>query len=406
MSSDARVERKPLDGVRVVDFGQLIAGPGAAGVLAALGAEVIKVEPVGGEAGRQSGSYGNAIVRTFNRGKRSIALDLRSAEGQTVALRLAASADVVVQNMRPGAMTALGLGHEELREKNPRLIYASVSGFPSDGPSRNRAGLDIAAQAESGMMSMTGEPGRDPQRVGYPVVDVAASTQLAQGVLAALFVRERSGVGDHVHVSLLEAAVHLQGPVWAEADATGIELMRSGNGQPTVAPAADVIRVADGDIVLSAYTPAHWRRLCDVIGRPGLLDDPRFADNPSRVRHRTELLELLHQALSGYSRAELLARLTDHGIVAGAIRTIGEVPTSPDALESGMFLTASDSLGGHVAVPRLPFRLHGWSEEDGDVPLAGEHTEQILTDVGLSETEIASLVECGAVSAFRPRVDA
>ncbi|MET0310435.1 MAG: CoA transferase, partial [Burkholderiaceae bacterium] len=231
----------PLAGVRVIDLGQYIAGPGAAMALAELGADVIKVEPPGGDQARGIGRYGESMVRAYNRGKRSIALDLKSPAGRDVALRLIGRSDVVIQNLRPGVAARLGLGPEDVRALHPRVIYLSISGFAGNGPSRDRPGYDIAAQAESGLMSVTGEPGGAPQKVGVPVVDAAAAQLGAQAVLAALYGRERSGVGETLEVSLLETALHLQAATWCEYLGGGPEPTRIGNGQPHNAPAADVV---------------------------------------------------------------------------------------------------------------------------------------------------------------------
>ena len=202
----------PLAGIRVVDLGQYIAGPGAAMVLAELGASVIKIEPLTGDQARHIGRYGQAMVRTYNRGKRSIAVDLKQEAGRATALRLIARADVVIQNLRPGAVDKLGLGAQTVRELWPNIVYLSVAGFDSQGPSGGRPGYDIAAQAESGLMSVTGEPDRPPQKVGVPIIDAAAAHIGAQAVLAALFGRQRTGRGATLETSLFDVAMHLEPP--------------------------------------------------------------------------------------------------------------------------------------------------------------------------------------------------
>ncbi|TDD52804.1 CaiB/BaiF CoA transferase family protein [Saccharopolyspora elongata] len=382
---------KPLEGIRVVDFGHLIAGPGAAAALAALGADVVKVEPPHGESGRNIGSYGEAIVATYNRGKRSIALDLRSAGGIEAARRLVSSADVVLQNMRPGAMDRLGLGAEDVRALNPRAIYASVSGFGSAGAARDRVGLDITAQAESGMMSITGPADGDPHRVGFTVVDIATADLLAQAILAALFARERTGRGEHIQISLIEVAVHLQAACWAEYSLTGVEPRRCGNPQPTVAPAADVVQVEDGKVVISAYQDGHWRLLCRAIGRPELADDPRFNDNSRRVEHRRELREVLEAALGDRTRDEVLAHLAEQGIVAGNVRDYREVPNAREVADLGVFISAASPDGVPIRLPRPPFRTEGWVHGTEPAPRCGQHTAEVLTEIGYSPDEIESM---------------
>ena len=232
---------QPLAGVKVVDFGQFIAGPAATQVLVDLGADVIKVEPVHGESSRVIGLHGAAMLQMHNRGKRGIALDLKSEPGQKVAHQLIAGADIIVQNLRPGVMESFGLGAEQVLAAHPHMVYASISGFGLNGPGRMRAGLDIAAQAESGIMSVTGEAHGEPQRVGFQMVDAAAAHVAAEAVLGAYVGRLRTGRGDTVEVSLLEVAVQLQASSWGAYFISGEEPTRSGNGQPSIAPAADVM---------------------------------------------------------------------------------------------------------------------------------------------------------------------
>ncbi|MBU2289018.1 MAG: CoA transferase, partial [Gammaproteobacteria bacterium] len=241
----------PLQGIRVVELGNYIAGPGTAMALGDLGAEVLKIESLDGDAARTTGRFGLAMLRAYNRDKQSIALDLRQPRGLAVARRLIARADVLVQNLRPGAIEALGLGADTLRAEHPRLVHVSIAGFPAASPSRDRPGYDVAAQAESGLMSVTGEADGEPQRVGATIIDAASTQVAAQAILAALFRRERLGVGETIRVSLLEVALNLQLSNWADYFADGVEPRRNGNGQPTCAPAADLFNTRDGVVVVS-----------------------------------------------------------------------------------------------------------------------------------------------------------
>jgi crotonobetainyl-CoA:carnitine CoA-transferase CaiB-like acyl-CoA transferase len=382
----------PLAGVRVLDLGQYIAGPGAAMALAELGATVTKIEPLAGDQARHIGRYGESMVRAYNRGKRSVALDLKSDAGREVALRLAAQSDVVIQNLRPGVVDALGLGPGELRAKHPRLIYLSISGFPSAGPSRDRPGYDIAAQAESGLMSVTGEPDRPPQKVGVPIVDAAAAQLGAQAVLAALYGRERSGVGETIELSLLEAALHLQAATWCEYLGGAPEPTRMGDGQPHNAPAAEVVPTRDGYIVLSAYAQEHWRRFCRVIGREELAGDERFSTNERRVAHRAELREVLRECLSGFGSDECVALLGRNQIVAGAVHRYRDVLASEDFAASGMRVDAAWPGGGHYGALGLPYRLGAAPRAAlAAVPECGADGAQVLAEAGYSGTEIAAL---------------
>jgi crotonobetainyl-CoA:carnitine CoA-transferase CaiB-like acyl-CoA transferase len=389
----------PLAGVRVVDLGQYIAGPGAAMALVELGAHVIKVEPLAGDQARHIGRYGESMIRAYNRGKQSIALDLKTAEGREVALRLIANSDVVIQNLRPGVVEKLGLGPAEIRARFPRVIYLSIAGFSRNSPSHARPGYDIAAQAESGLMSVTGEPDGLPQKVGVPVVDAAAAQLGAQAVLAALFGREKTGRGETLEVSLLETALSLQAATWCEYLGGAPEPTRMGHGQPHNAPAAEIVTTRDGHIVLSAYAEEHWQRFCRIVGREGLANDPRFATNALRVRHRGELREVLRQCLSGYTSEECVQLLGSNQIVVGAVRKYSEVLASPDVAGSGMFVEASANGGEAYRALGLPYRL-------GDAPRAappaapacGADSSKVLAEAGYSEQEIAALRGSGVVA--------
>lgn len=382
----------PLAGVRVIDFGQYIAGPGAAMALADLGADVIKVEPLAGDQARHIGRYGESMIRAYNRGKRSLALDLKSEAGRQVALRLIAGADVVIQNLRPGVVQSLGLGPQEVRALHPRLIYLSICGYGSNGPSHARPGYDVAAQAESGLMSVTGEPGRLPQKVGVPVVDAAAAALGAQAVLAALYGRERSGVGESLEVSLLETALHLQAATWCEYMGGAPEPTRLGDGQPHNAPAAEVVATRDGHIVLSAYAEDHWQRFCRAVGRAELAADPRFCSNAQRVAHRGDLRLELQACLSGYTSDECVALLSRHQIVAGAVRRYRDVLDSADVQASGILVDAQAADGQHYRALGLPYRM-GSAPRPAPraAPACGADSDAVLAEAGYNATEIAAL---------------
>lgn len=389
----------PLAGVRVIDMGQYIAGPGAAMVLAELGAEVVKIEPIAGDQARHIGRYGESMIRAYSRGKRSIALDLKSEAGRAVAWRLIEGSDVLIQNLRPGAVEALGFGPEPVRERFPKLIYLSISGFGSRGPSSARPGYDVAAQAESGLMSVTGEPDRLPQKVGVPVIDAAAGHLGAQAVLAALYGRTRTGRGETLRTSLLEVALHLQATTWCDYLGGAPEPTRIGDGQPNNAPAAEVVPTRDGHIVLSAYADEHWARFCRVVGREALADDPRFRSNALRVRHRTELRAVLRECLSAFTSEECVALLSRNQIVVGAVRSYRQVLDSEDVQASGMLVDAVAADGSRYPSLALPYSL-------GEAPRArpraasacGEDTDEVLGALGFGAQEIAELRRDGAVA--------
>lgn len=389
----------PLKGVRVVDLGQYIAGPGAAMALADLGASVIKVEPLGGDQARHIGRYGESMIRAYNRGKRSIALNLKSDAGREAALRLIARSDVVIQNLRPGVVDKLGIGPRAVRERFPRVIYLSISGFGSRGPSRDRPGYDIAAQAESGLMSVTGEPDRPPQKVGVPIIDAAAAHLGAQAVLAALYGREKSGVGETLETSLLEVAMHLQAATWCDYLGGAPEPTRIGDGQPNNAPAAEVVSTRDGHIVLSAYADEHWERLCRVMGREEFTTDPRFCTNARRVEHRVALRAVLRECFSHMTSDECVTLLGRHQIVAGAVRTYGQVLASPDIEGSGILVEAAEADGTHYRALGQPYRLgNAPHAAPPAAPACGADTDAVLAEAGYNGTEIAQLRSAGAVA--------
>ncbi len=389
----------PLRGIRVIDLGQYIAGPGAAMTLAELGADVIKVEPITGDQARHIGRYGESMVRAYNRGKRSIALDLKSPRGHEAAMRLISRSDVVIQNLRPGAVTKLGLGPKVVRERFPRVVYLSISGFGSRGPSRDRPGYDIAAQAESGLMSVTGEPDRPPQKVGVPIIDAAAAHLGAQAVLAALFGRERSGVGATIETSLLEVAMHLQASTWCDYLGGAPEPTRMGDGQPHNAPAAEVVPTRDGHIVLSAYAQEHWARFCQVMGREDLVTDPRFCTNERRVENRAALRALLKECLSGFTSAECVELLGRKQIVAGAVRSYGQVLNSPDIEASGILVDTPAADGTSYRVVGLPYRFGNAARAaPSAAPAGGANSDELLLEAGYTADEIAELRHAGAVA--------
>lgn len=370
-----------LAGLRVIDFGQFIAAPSAGQILADLGADVIKVEPPGGDASRRSGWQADncgPMFSAYNRGKRSIVLDLRRAEDRDAAARLIGNADVLLQNARPGVMEKYGLGAAELCARHPRLVYGSVSGFGHVGAAALRPGLDIAAQAESGMMSMNGDAHADPTRIGFTVVDVLAGRTLATGILAALVRRGVSGQGAHVTVSLIDVAADALSQQWAEHQLLDASPSRCGNGQATVAPAADVIDTADGQVVISAYLQDHFARLCACLGRPALANDPRFHDNAARVANRAALRQALAEALSGHTSEAATAMLTDAGVVCGVVRDLGNAMTHAQATMADRVVDVASPGDRTLRMPALPLSIDQSRPRDLALPELGEHTAEIL----------------------------
>jgi crotonobetainyl-CoA:carnitine CoA-transferase CaiB-like acyl-CoA transferase len=374
----------PLSGLRVLELGQYIAAPAAGQLLADLGADVIKLEPASGDAARSLGwtrdAYG-PMFSAYNRGKRSVVFDLRSEAGRAQAKALALASDVVLANARPGALEKQGLGASELLASAPKMVYGRVSAFGQSGPASKRAGFDIAAQAESGMMSLNGEAGLPPVRVGFTAVDLLSAQMLATGVLAALVRRGVTGRGGLVDLSLIDVAVAALANAWTEYRQSGRMPVRRGNGQPTVAPAAEVVHTRDGMVVLSAYTEPHFARLCTTIGQPELAQDPRFSTNQARVTHRVELMEVLTRALSRFDSDELVDMLADGGIVAGTIRDMSQIRPGHAGVSADLFVDVSAPDRAAISVPGLPLQMDGVRRRAARLPSLGEHTDEVLAEL-------------------------
>ncbi|MBP6406643.1 MAG: CoA transferase [Ramlibacter sp.] len=387
----------PLEGFRVVELGNYIAGPGTAMALGDLGAEVIKIESLEGDAARHTGPFGLAMLHAYNRDKKSVALDLRAPQGLDAARRLIARADVLVQNLRPGALDALGLGADALRTAQPALVHVSIAGFPAGAPSRDRPGYDIAAQAESGLMSVTGDPQGLPQKVGATIIDAATVQVAAQAVLAALLRRVRTGTGETIRISLLEVALSLQAPNWSDYLVRGVQPTRSGDGQPMAAPAADIFHTRDGMVVVSAYVQAHWVRLCETIGAPQLAADPRFATNELRVANRPAMKAAVGACLARLGTRECVDLLTRHNIVVGVVRSYADALDSDDFRASTMVIDALPA-GGQPGYRSfgLPYELCGTPRRPSlAAPAHGAHTAQVLCETGFSPAEVDALVDAG-----------
>lgn len=392
----------PLTGVRVVDFGQFIAAPAATQLLADLGADVVKVEARTGDSARSLGVHGQAMVHAFNRGKRSIVLDLKQEAGRDVAQALIERADIVMQNLRPGVMESFGFGGAQILEKYPHMVYVSITGFGIRGPSKSRAGLDITAQAESGIMHMTGDPAGEPQKVGCQIVDAATAYAAATAGLGAYVQRLRTGVGAVIETSLLEVATHVQAPMLGAYFATGVEPKRFGNGQPTVAPAADIMTTSDGSFILSAASEGHFARLCALIGRPDIHEDVRFSTNAARLENKAALLTELRSAFSTMTTSQALDLLTSNGVVAGRIATYSDVAANEDVEAAGILIDTHGALG-HVKTVGAPWQIAGAEPRStAGAPALGEHTIDVLSELNYSTEDIDRLAAAGAVGAAAP----
>ncbi|KZS64847.1 acyl-CoA transferase [Mycobacterium kansasii] len=386
---------KPLDGFRVLDFTQNVAGPLAGQVLADLGAEVIKIEAPGGEAARHITAVlpGRPPLPTYflpnNRGKKSVTVDLTTGAARQQILRLADTADVVLEGFRPGVMERMGLGPEDLRARNPKLIYARLSAFGGNGPHGTRPGVDLMVAAEAGMTTGMPTPDGKPQIIPFQLVDNASGHVLAQAVLAALLNRERHGVADTVRVAMYDVAVGLQANQLTmhlnktsgdrpKPDSVPQAKRRKGVGFAT--QPSDAFRAADGYLLISAYVPKHWNKLCHLIGRPDLLDDERFIDQRARAIHYHELTDELQSALAAKTAAEWVELLQEGGLMACLPYSWKQVVDTPLFAENRLAVEVGRG-DDAVTVIRTPARYSSFSAVVADPPPApGEHNDMFLTE--------------------------
>jgi crotonobetainyl-CoA:carnitine CoA-transferase CaiB-like acyl-CoA transferase len=375
----------PLDGVTVVTVEQAVAAPLATRNLADLGARVIKVERVdGGDFAR---SYDHVVHGTgahfvwLNRGKESIAVDLKTSEGCAVVQRLAARADVFVQNLAPGAAERLGLGARELRSSRPQLVVASLSGFGLGGPMEQRKAYDMLIQAEAGLIAITGTP-ETPVKTGIPTADIASGMYCSQAILAALLRRWRTGEGATIEVSMLEATVEWMGYALYTQMHTGHQPPRMGLSHSSIAP-YDAFPTRDGQILIGVQNDSGWRTLVtEVLGIPGAADDPRFATNVQRVRHRVECDGLVAAQTSQWSTAELDARLATAGIPAAQVKQLDQVVEHPQLRARDRWRTiGTEHAPAEALLP--PATFTDTEAPMGDVPALGQHTRALLMESGL-----------------------
>ena len=394
---------RPLNGVTVLDLTRVLAGPYCTMVLGDFGADVIKVEQPGRgddsrhwkppEAGGEAAYY-----LSVNRNKRSITLNLRHPAGQDILRRLAASADVLIHNFKRGGMDSMGLGYEALRDLNPRLVYCSITGYGEGSPYQDRPGYDFVIQAQSGIMSITGEPEGEPQKVGVAIVDVTTGLFASSAILAALHERESSGAGQHIELALLDSALAWLINVAGSWFADGKEPLRYGNAHATVVP-YQAYQAADQYFVLAVGNDMQFRTMARLIGAPDLAEDERFATNPGRVRNREALMEQLIPIFRERPAAHWLELFADAGIPSGAINTVPQILSDPHVAAREMVVTVPHPTAGSVRVVGVPYKLSRTpAAVERHPPLLGEHTDEILRErLGLSPAQVAELREQGAL---------
>lgn len=391
----------PLNGIRVIDFTHVMAGPTCTLMLADMGADVIKIERVPFDEDPSHNAddpyWINGVSASYmivNRNKRGLPLDLKRKEAVDIARRLIASADIIVENFRPGVLDRLGLGYEDARAVNPAIIYGAVSGFGRSGPYGQRPGYDLMAQAMSGIMSVTGEaPGRPPVKPGVPMTDITAGILLAMGLCAALRHRDATGEGQMVDTSLFEAGIVQTYWHSAIAFATGEAPQPLGSGHPLVAP-YQAIRTKDGHITISAGG-WMWPKLCELVD-PALENDPRFDTNAKRMANVAELASVLDELMSAKTTDEWIAELEAAGMPSGPINTIPGMHRDPQALDRKMVVTQDHPVAGEVQTLGLPVKF---SETPGGparpATVYGQYTREILAELGYSDSDITRFTQSG-----------
>jgi formyl-CoA transferase len=397
MADSAETERDagaplPLKGMRVLDVCQVMAGPFCCMLLGDLGADVIKVEPPEGDQARRAMGFklkgdDSLGFLNMNRNKRSITLDLKSEAGRNAFLRLAETADAIVENYRPGTMKKLGIDYEAVRAVNPQIIYASISGFGQSGPWADRPGFDLIAQAASGIISVTGDPAGPPARSGVPVTDIGCSLFTLYAILAAYIGRQATGLGQHIDASLYEAGIAFA--IWdiSEYWGTGRVPGRLGTANRMAAP-YEAVRAKDGYFVIGANNDRLWLRLCDVIERPDLTANPSYKTNADRLANREALAADLERTFVTRNRDDWVSLLLEAGVPAGPISDYAEVFGSDHAGARQMRMTLTHPIEGAVPNIGFPVKLSGTPQQiRRPPPLLGEHNDEIFAELGIADSE-------------------
>jgi crotonobetainyl-CoA:carnitine CoA-transferase CaiB-like acyl-CoA transferase len=387
---------KALEGIKVLDLSRALAGPYCTMMLADMGAEVIKVEMPG--RGDDSRSWGPPFVEgesayfiSINRNKKSINLNMKSEKSMEIIHKLIKRSDVLVENFRPGAMERLGLGYERVKEMNPRIIYASISGFGQDGPYRMLPGFDQVLQGMGGLMSITGEPGGPPIKVGVAIADISGGMFAAYGIVVALYNREKTGRGQMIDVSLLDSQV-----AWltyrAGAYLTSGEVPQPvGSGHPVIVP-YQAFKAKDVYINIAAGNDQLWEKFCKAVGLEKVMNDPKFATNAKRVENREEIVKIISDLIVTRNGEEWLQIITDAGVPCGPIYTVDKIFADPQVLHRQMLKELDHLKAGKVKVTGIPVKL---SDTPGEVetapPVLGQHTQEILNELGYSDQDLEKL---------------
>ncbi|MGE0450824.1 MAG: CaiB/BaiF CoA transferase family protein [Vicinamibacterales bacterium] len=385
-----------LEGIRVLDVTQVMAGPFCAMQLCDMGADVIKVEPPGGDSSRRmAGARGleSPSFNAVNRGKRGIVLNLKTASAQEALRCLAARADILIENYRPGVMKSFGLDYDSLRAECPRLIYASISGYGATGPDAHKGGFDLVAQGTAGIMSVTGEPDGPPVKAGPPITDLGAGLFALSAILAALHYRTRTGLGQHIDTSLLEAGVALS--VWEATEyfATGEVPAAMGSAHRMSAP-YQAVRCADGYITLAAANDRLFARLATLLGHPEWTSNPDYQDDTGRVRNRQALADRIEAVTTSRPREYWLSLLEAADIPCGPINDYQQVFSDPQVLARGMVVAVEHPALGHLRALGSPVKMSRTPPDASRrAPMLGEHTEVVLREAGIEGTLIENILQ-------------
>jgi len=403
----------PLSHIKVLDLSRVMAGPWAGQLLADMGADVIKVERPG--AGDDTRGWGPPFLKdndgkdtresgyylSVNRGKRSLTLSIEKPEGQAIVKELAKRSDILLENFKLGTLQRYGLGYDDLKAINPRLIYCSITGFGQDGPYAPKVAYDFLIQAMGGLMSITGEadgrPGGGPQKVGIPILDLMTGMYGAVSVLAALANREQTGRGDFIDLAMLDVQTAVLSNQAMNYLLSGRTPQRQGNRHPNIMP-QDVFQCADGPVVLAVGNDGQYAKMCQALKRPELATDPRYAKNADRVRNKDELMPLIAQIFATWKRAPLVEAMEQAGVPCGPINTVLEVFADTQVKARGMKFDLPHPQSGSVPQVKNPINFTDAAiEYDSAPPLLGQHSEEILHELGMNDAEIAKLRSNGVV---------
>ena len=382
----------PLAGIRVIELARILAGPWAGQLLADLGADVIKIEhPEGGDDTRRWGppfvtgadgeNLSAAYYHSTNRGKRSITLDIASPEGAQTARDLIATADVVLENFKVGGLKKYGLDYDSLKAANPKLVYCSITGFGQTGPYAPRAGYDFIIQAMTGMMSITGEPGREPQKAGVAISDIFTGLYSVIAIQAALRHAEKTGQGQMIDMALFDTQAGILGNQNLNYLVSGVAPVQMGNAHMNIAP-YEVFPVSDGHVIIAVGNDGQFQRFCKLLGAAKLGADPEFQTNPSRVAHRVRLRAEIIAEMSKWTKADILAACEANAVPAGPINTIAEMFHDPQAIARGLRMDLTDAAGTDIPSVRAPILLPASPlHYDRPSPRLGEHTDEVLAEL-------------------------